>query len=210
MGILLVLLFEISFAGKLKNVVLVTLGKLIYLFRSQRNLFVEIVSNLDRLLSFNLDLVHLFECQSLVFPDSNQLFFNFEIETSHLVQHLAFGVRYEVCLVLKPFLKVFDLELDGFGEQFEVIEPKGAIIELGQNGSLLFFNLHVNMLSFYNVVVYAFIDVIERLVTPLLLIENNLKFSAPLLQFLYFLLLADHLFAVLLLRFDDWLQQFFD
>jgi hypothetical protein len=119
-------------------------------------------------------------------------------------------VRYEVCLVLKPFLKVFDLELDGFGEQFEVIEPKGAIIELGQNGSLLFFNLHVNMLSFYNVVVYAFIDVIERLVTPLLLIENNLKFSAPLLQFLYFLLLADHLFAVLLLRFDDWLQQFFD
>ena len=97
--------------------------------------------------------MHLFVSKCLVLSDSNEFLFDFKIEISDLVQHLTFGVRYEISLILKPFGEIFNLELNSFGKELEVVEPEGTIAELSQNGRLLLFNLQVDMLSLDDVVV---------------------------------------------------------
>lgn len=62
------------------------------------------------------------------------------------------------------------------------------------------------MLSLDDVVVQSLVDIVESFIAALMLVENNFKFCAALLKFLYFLLLADHLFAILLLGLADRLQ----
>ena len=97
--------------------------------------------------------MHLFVSKCLVLSDSNEFLFDFKIEISDLVQHLTFGVRYEISLILKPLGEFFNLELNSFGEELEVVEPEGTIAELSQNRRLLLFNLQVDMLSLDDVVV---------------------------------------------------------
>lgn len=97
--------------------------------------------------------MHLFESKCLVLSDSNEFLFDFKIEISDLVQHLTFGVRYEISLVLKPLGEIFNLELNSFGKELEVVEPEGTTAELSLNGRLLLLNLQVDMLSLNDVVV---------------------------------------------------------
>ena len=97
--------------------------------------------------------MHLFVSKCLVLSDSNEFLFDFKIEISDLVQHLTFGVRYEISLILESLGEIFNLDLNSFGKELEVVEPKGTIVELSQNGRLLLFNLQVDMLSFDDVVV---------------------------------------------------------
>ena len=97
--------------------------------------------------------MHLFVSKCLVLSDSNEFLFDFKIEISDLVQHLTFGVRYEISLILEPSGEIFNLELNSFGKELEVVEPEGTIVELSQNGRLLLFNLQVDMFSFDDVVV---------------------------------------------------------
>lgn len=88
-----------------------------------------------------MQLVHLFESECLVLSDSDKFLFNLKIEISDLVQHLTFGVCYEISLILKPLRESLNLELNGFGKELKVFEPEGTFAELSQYGRLLFFNL---------------------------------------------------------------------
>ena len=97
--------------------------------------------------------MHLFVSKCLVLSDSNEFLFDFKIEISDLVQHLTFGMRYEISLILESLGEIFNLELNSFGKELEVVEPERTIAELSQNGRLLLFNLQVDMLSLNYVVV---------------------------------------------------------
>ena len=97
--------------------------------------------------------MQLFVSKCLVLSDSNEFLFDFKIEISDLVQHLTFGVRYEISLILESLGEIFNLELNSFGKELEVVEPERTIVELSKNGRLLLFNLQVDMLSLDDVVV---------------------------------------------------------
>ena len=101
MGVFFVLLLEIFLGRELKDVILMALSQLVYLFLGGRNFVVKLITELNRLLRFNFQLVHLFESKCLVLSDSYEFLFNFKIVISELVQHFAFGVRYEISLILK-------------------------------------------------------------------------------------------------------------
>ena len=85
----------------------------------------------------------------------------------------------ELRLIAQNLLKLFDIALDGLGEQFEVLEAQRTVIELTLNQSNQLLSCHVSVLSFDDVFVNAVVYVVKYFVSSLGLVKNHFEFGAP-------------------------------
>ena len=85
----------------------------------------------------------------------------------------------ELRLIAQNLLKLFDIALDGLGEQFEVLEAQRTVIELTLNQSNQLLSSHVSVLSFDYMFVNAVVYVVKYFVSSLGLVKNHFEFGAP-------------------------------